>query len=156
MVVGQLAPELLAVDIKGEAFQLSKLRGKIVVLMFSQNNDYDEMYDSVRQLVGRYRQAPVRVVGVVGTNDTAALKAAFDRGELNWTVLPEPINGPLYKDWGNEGYPSVPIIGVDGTLHPALTMSYYGAGGFDTMEVREKLDALLQDVYEGKRSTDGK
>ena len=35
------------------------------------------------------------------------------------------------------------LFGVDGTLHPALIMSYYGAGGYDTMEVREKLDALF-------------
>ncbi len=34
-------------------------------------------------------------------------------------------------------------------------MPYYGAGGYDTMEVREKLDALLQDVYESRNPTDG-
>ncbi len=47
----------------------------------------------------------------------------------------------------NNSYPSVYIVDDQGTLHPELHMSYYGAGGYDTNEVVDKLDELLREKY---------
>lgn len=152
VVIGQAAPELEGTDFNGDPFQLSKLKGKIVVLIFSQDKDFGENYGPIRQLVARYRQAPVRVVGVMGNNSNEDLKAAFERSEINWTAIAEPVNGPIFQNWGLRGYPAVFIVGTDGTLSPRLHMPNYGAGGYDTIEVREKLDEYLNEINESKRS----
>ncbi len=156
VVIGHEAPELEATDIDGELFQLSKLRGKIVVLIFSQDKDFGEMYAPIRQLVARYRQAPVRIVGVMGNNTGEELKAARERDEINWKAIPEPMNGPLFQAWGMKGYPHAFIIGADGTLYPKVHMPYFGAGGYDTKEIRDELDKLLEEVYESRRSKNEK
>lgn len=148
VVIGQPAPELVAADMDGNTFQLGKLRGKFVVLIFSQDKNFGEMYGPIRQLVARYRQAPVRVVGVMGNNTSEELKAARERDEISWTAIPEPSNGPLFQSWGMYGYPHAMIIGADGTLNPKIHMPYYGAGGYDTKEIRDELDKLLEKYYE--------
>ena len=153
VVIGKQAPELEAADIDGEPFRLSELQGKVVVLIFSQDKDLGEMYAPVRQLVARYRQAPVRIVGVMGNNTSDRLKAAREREEINWRAIAEPpMNGPLFQSWGMEGYPYAFIIGADGILHSPVHMPYYGAGGYDTKEIRDELDKLLKDIYESKNS----
>lgn len=152
VVIGQKAPELIATDMDGQPFQLSQLQGKIVVLIFSQDKDFAENYAPVRQLVARYRQSPVRVVGVMGNNTSEELLVARERGEINWTAIPETVNGPLFQSWGMEGFPYAFIIGADGTLNAPAHMPNYGAGGYDVKEIRDELDKLLQEVYARENS----
>jgi serine/threonine protein kinase len=150
VIIGQPAPELAGTDIDGKPFRLSELRGKHVVLMFAQSvsDDYGDMYAPMRQLVAKYKQTPVRVVGIMSNADPSHLHAAAKRGDLNWTVIPQPLNGPLQLDWGIEGYPAVYIIDANGTLHPPLNMPNYGEGGYDTKEVTDELDELLKEHYQ--------
>ncbi len=149
VLIGQPAPELEAFDIDGKPFRLSELRGKHVVLMFAQSvgDDYGDMYAPMRQLVAKYRQAPVRVVGIMSNADQTHLHAAAKRGDLNWIVIPQPLNGPLQLDWGIEGYPAVYIVDAEGTLQPPLHMPYYGEGGYDTQEIEDALDELLKEHH---------
>ena len=89
-------------------------------------------------------------------DDQANLNAALARGDLNWTVIPQPLSGPLQLDWDIEGYPSVYIVDAEGILHPQLHMPYHGEGGYDTKEIDEKLDerpaaALYQEYEKGAR-----
>ncbi|TWU07799.1 protein kinase domain-containing protein [Stieleria varia] len=146
VIIGQPAPELEAFDIDGKPFRLSELRGKHVVLMFAQsvNDDYGDMYAPMRQLVAKYKQAPMRVVGIMSNADQTHLHAAAKRGDINWTVISQPLNGPLQLDWGIEGYPTACIIDADGMLHPPLHMPYYGEGGYDTAEIDEAMEGLLR------------
>ena len=145
VIVGKNAPEMTATDLDGKPFRLSELLGKTVVLVFAQSvgDDYAEMYAPLRQLVAKYRQSPVRFVGIMSNDDRANMENASERGDLDWTVLPQPLNGPLQLDWGIEGYPSVYIVDSKGTLHPHLHMPYWGAGGYDTKEIDEMLEELL-------------
>ncbi|QDT05003.1 thiol-disulfide oxidoreductase [Rubripirellula lacrimiformis] len=133
-------PELVGTDINGKAFRLSDLRGKIVVLLFAQStsDNYADTYAPMRQLLAKYRQFPVRVVGIMSNDGPASIKAAVKRGDINWTVIPQPFNGPLQLDWGIEGYPTVYIIDADGILQAPAHMSYYGEGGYETREVEDK------------------
>ncbi len=146
VIVGAEAPEIAAADINGQAFRLSKLRGNVVVLLFAErfSEDYKEMYAPLRQLVAKYKQAPVRFVGIMSSDDQANLRAASRRGDLNWTVIPQPLNGPLQLDWGIEAYPSVYIVDAEGILQPQLRMPYYGDGGYDARAVDDKLAELLR------------
>lgn len=156
VVIGQTAPELEATDFQGEKFQLGKLRGKIVVLIFSQDKNFGEQYGPIRQLVARYRQFPVHVVGIMGNNTNEDLKAAFERNEINWTAIAEPVNGPMFQNWGLRSYPAVYVVGTDGTLSPQLHLPNYGAGGYDTIEVREKLEEQLKELRQSKGSENAK
>ena len=146
-IIGQPAPELEAFDIDGKPFRLSELRGKHVVLMFAQSvgDDYGDMYTPMRQLVAKYKQAPVRVVGIMSNADQSHLHAAAKRGDLNWNVIPQPLSGPLQLDWGIEGYPTVYIVNAEGSLQPPMHMPWYGEGGYDTQEVPDALDELLKE-----------
>jgi hypothetical protein len=150
VIIGQPAPELAGTDLDGKPFRLSELRGKHVVLMFAQSvsDDYGDMYAPIRQLVAKYKQTPVRVVGIMSNADPSHLHVAAKRGDLNWTVIPQPLNGPLQLDWGIEGYPAVYIIDANGTLHPPLNMPNYGEGGYDSKEVTDELDELLKEHWQ--------
>jgi peroxiredoxin len=155
VIVGAEAPEVAAVDIDGKPFRLSKLRGKIVVLIFAQSvsDDYAKMYAPVRQLAAKYETTPVRFVGIMSNDDRANLDAAAKRGDLPWTVLPQPLNGPLQLDWGIKGYPSVYIVDEKGILQPELHMPYYGAGGYDTKDIDDKLEELVRRLAVKKQNS---
>ncbi len=105
------------------------------------------MYAPMRQLVAKFRLAPVRVVGIMSNADQTHLHAAAKRGDLNWTVIPQPLNGPLQLDWGIEGYPTVYIVDADGKLQTEFHMAYYGEGGYDAKEVTDSLDELLKEHH---------
>ncbi|QEG41713.1 protein kinase domain-containing protein [Roseimaritima ulvae] len=147
VIVGKKAPQITATDVTGKPFRLSDLREKLVVLLFAQNvgDDYTEMYGPIRQLVAKYEWAPVRFVTIVSTDDQKGLRAAVQRGDLNGTVIAQPLyQAPLSLDWGIEAYPSVYIIDANGVLHPEMHMPYYGAGGYDTSEVDNRIAELLK------------
>lgn len=133
VVVRAEAPEIAAADINGQAFRMSDPRGKSVVLIFAEcvGEDDKEVYASLQQLVAKYSWAQVQFVGIMSTDDQASLRAASQRGELNFTVIPQPqYDPPLSLDWGIDAYPAVYIIDAEGILQSALSMHYYGAGGY--------------------------
>ena len=145
VVIGKPAPELEAVDLDGNRFRLSELQGKNVVLIFAYGSpqNFAKNYAPVLQMAARFRQAPVRVVMIISGMNNEQLKAARKKGELNWTVIPQPTNGPLSQDWGIEGYPWAYIIDSRGILHPKVHMPNWGAGGYDASKISEKLDVLV-------------
>ncbi|TWU04798.1 protein kinase domain-containing protein [Stieleria varia] len=145
VVVGSEAPEMVATDINGAPFRLSNLRGEIAVLVFAQSagDNLREMYAPLRQLVAKYKQMPVRVIGIMSSGDRKILEEATARGDFNWTVIPQPYSGPLQLDWGIEGYPTVYVVDAKGILHGPLNMPYFGDGGYDTIDVDEKLEELI-------------
>jgi peroxiredoxin len=153
VIVGGEAPEITATDINGQVFQLSKLRGNIVVLLFaetfvSDDNKYKELYAPLRGLVAKFKSRPVQFVGIMSSDDQANLRAATKRGDFNWTVLPQPPNGPLQLDWGIEANAiSVYIVDDEGILQPQLSLPYYGDGGYDIRELEDKLAELPRPKY---------
>lgn len=153
VIVGAEAPEIVATDINGKVFQLSELRGKVVVLLFAEtfvkdDHKYKELYAPLRGLVAKYKRRPVEFVGIMSSDDQANLLAAAKRGDFNWTVLPQPPNGPLRLDWGIEANAiSIYIVDDDGILQPQLSLPYYGDGGYDTRELEDKLAELPRPKY---------
>ena len=151
VIVGADAPEITATDINGKGFRLSKLRGKVVVLLFAEHeDDYKEMYGPLRQLVAKYDWAPVEFVGIMSNSDPANLLAASERGDLPWRVIAQPLhNAPLQLDWGIERDCPVYIVDKQGILQRQLHMPYYGDGGYDAHEVDDKIAELLKNPYYG-------
>ncbi|MCO8123516.1 protein kinase [Stieleria sp. TO1_6] len=144
---GAKAPAIEATDVNGRPFQSSMLSGKVVVLIFGEghNDDYKEMYGPIRQLVAKYSSAPMQVVGIIATDDHESLRAASQRGDLNFTVIPQPLfDAPLSLDWGIDAYPSVYLIDAEGILQPEMKMLNYGAGGYDTRDIDDKIAELLK------------
>lgn len=84
----------------------------------------------------------------MSSDDQANLRAATKRGDFNWTVLPQPPNGPLQLDWGIEANAiSVYIVDDEGILQPQLSLPYYGDGGYDIRELEDKLAELPRPKY---------
>lgn len=156
VIVGNEAPEIAAIDISGKPFHLSRLRGRIVVLIFGEGDgDFKELYGPIRQLVAKYKWAEVQFVGIMNAHDQTSLQAAYECGDLNFTVIPQPPDGPpLPLDWGVECYPAVYIVDADGMLQQELGMPDYGAGGYDTREVDDKIAELLKSSPALKSSND--
>lgn len=145
VIVGKPAPEIEAVDLDGKMFRLSELRGKNVVLVFAHGSarNFAKNYAPVSQLTARFSQAPVRVVGIIGGMSKEELKAARKQGDINWTVIPQPTNGPITLSWGIESYPWAYVVDKDGILRPKIHMPHWGAGGYDTSEIAQRLDVLV-------------
>ena len=146
VIVGSPAPEIIAENLDREPFRLSDLKGKITVLVFAQcvGGIDHAMYAPLRQLVAKYRHSHVQVVGIMSANERNVLTEAKAKGVFNWTVISQPLNGPLMLDWGIELFPTVYIVDDQGILLPPLHLPHYGEGGFDTEEIDEKLSQLCQ------------
>ena len=146
VVVGKPAPEINAITSAGEQFQLSKMRGTTVLLVFAlDHSDYDVMYAPLRKLAADYKDKHVEVVMILREHSKAISSAAALKRDLPWTVIRDSGNGPISLDWGVKGFPLAILIDSKGILRSSTGMPFWGDdSGYDTVEVAAALDELLR------------
>jgi hypothetical protein len=146
VVIGKPAPEIKAITSVGKQFQLSKLRGSTVLLVFGLNHssDNDVMYAPLRKLADDYKSRHVEVVMILESDEDRFQSAAALKRQFPWTVIQEPSAGSLSLDWGVRGYPTVFFIDAKGILQ-SWTVGlpcYDDDSGYDATEVAAELDKL--------------
>ena len=158
-LLGRQAPEIhFAWSSRDGLKQLSRLRGKIVMLDFWATwcGPCVEALPEVAGLAARYRGFDVEIIGVTsvqgaiiglrsGTVDCKGdpekemrLMAAYLKERaITWPVVfsREPVLNP---DYGVQGLPNLTLIAPDGTVR-------YSAPGLRPADVRNRIDALLME-----------
>ncbi len=140
----RLAPGAEAIDFKaetlaGRTIELSKLRGKAVILAFWQLRDYDTP-NLVRTLndLAREHGDKLAIVSVCIDQDKAAIEAGVKDLGIAWPVVGDGkgIGTDIALRWFVEG-PTLHVIGPDGKIR-ALGLH---AG---TRDAREQLSAIIK------------
>ncbi len=138
--VGKDAPELAGTDIDGNAFKLSDLRGKVVLIDFWATwcGPCRAEIPKVVEAYEKYAGKGLVVVGVSfdrdGGGKTAldTVRAFIRENKMPWAQILQPELGDAY---GVEGIPTQVIVGPDGKIAAYAV----GSGALDHEAVLSKL-----------------
>ena len=71
------------------------------------------MFPHERSLVARLKDEPFALIGVNSDADLAAMKPKFKEEQITWRSFwngSEGTKGPIAKEWGVQGWPTVYLI----------------------------------------------
>jgi hypothetical protein len=78
------------------------------------------MYGHERSLVEKYKGRPFVLLGVNTDEDAAALRKVQQEQNITWRSFSDgPPGGPLTRQWGVQGFPTVVLIDADGVIRYA-------------------------------------
>jgi len=116
---GRPAPDLQVELLDGTPWTLADQLGRVVVIQFSFRGcgPCERMYPTLRELRETHgdRLAVLTVMADADRSDTEAAKRS---GKLPWAVHWDGARGPLATQWAVESFPTVYIVGPDGTVGP--------------------------------------
>ena len=115
---GRVAPNIVGRDTDGVEFELEDYRGNIVVLIFSGEwcGPCREEYPYQRQMLERYRDRNVVLLGVNSDTELETIQKAKEREGLHFrTWWDESPWGPINQAWVR-AWPAVFILDEDGVI----------------------------------------
>jgi S1-C subfamily serine protease/thiol-disulfide isomerase/thioredoxin len=115
--IGLAAPEIEGVDIQGTQFKLSDYRGKIILLdFFADWCPYcRQMYPGERAMVERWKDRPFALLGVHCESQQVLDRLTKDK-TVTWRSWADGQNGPIARQWGISGYPTILLIDRAGLI----------------------------------------
>ncbi len=116
---GQVAPEVVGKDHRGQPFALGDYRGKVVVLTFGATwcGPCVGMYPKERELVAKLAGRDFALVSVNADEDVATLKKSIDSGEITWRCWWDGgMDGPITTRWGVIAIPAVFVLDRAGVI----------------------------------------
>lgn len=116
---GMVAQPTVGTDTDGVRFALEDYRGNIVVLVFSGEwcGPCREEYPYQRELMEKYADEPVVLLGVNSDDELATIQEAKVREELHYrTWWDGSTSGPISEAWNVWGWPSTFIMDADGVI----------------------------------------
>jgi thiol-disulfide isomerase/thioredoxin len=115
--VGHVAADILGKDSKGQPLSLSDYRGKVVVLDFWADwcPYCRQMYPQERDLTTKYAGQPFAILGV-NCDELPRLQKTEEDKKVLWRSMADGKQGPIVKQWHVDSYPTVFLIGPDGTI----------------------------------------
>lgn len=126
---GQAAPEFSLISVNGNRVSLSDYRGSIIVILYLRADQKRSLLnmDEVQDILGRYRDKGVRVIGIIADSESkeAIIKVIRER-DIDYPVLIDAERN-VYGDYGIRVYPSTVILDRDGKFAygiPGHTLSY--------------------------------
>jgi cytochrome c biogenesis protein CcmG/thiol:disulfide interchange protein DsbE len=135
-LVGRAAPPIVATDLDGDAFDLTSLRGRWVVLNFFATwcapcrQEHPELLSFSR----RHAQAgDATVVSVVYDDDRDAVAAYFEENGGDWPVVAGDA-GRIALDYGVAGVPESYLVDPNGFIAAKITGGVTGLGLDELLE----------------------
>ena len=116
---GMVAQSTVGTDTDGVRFALEDYRGNIVVLVFSGEwcGPCREEYPYQRELMEKYADEPVVLLGVNSDDELATIQEAKVREELHYrTWWDGSTSGPISEAWNVWGWPSTFVMDADGVI----------------------------------------
>jgi len=77
------------------------------------------MFPHERSLVAKMKDEPFALIGVNSDSDLAAMKPKFQEEQITWRSFwngAEGTGGPIAKEWGVQGWPTLYLIDAEGTI----------------------------------------
>lgn len=140
---GMVAQNITGTDTEGVEFELEDYRGNVVVLVFSGEwcGPCREEYPYQRDLMEKYADEPVVLLGVNSDKELATIQEAKERESLHYrTWWDGSTRGPISTAWNVWGWPSTFIMDMDGVIRFVNTRQ---EGMF------EAVDRLLEETRAG-------
>lgn len=137
--IGMVAPNIIGEDVKGESFQLSSYRGKVVLLVFC--GDWCApcrlLYPHEKALLNKHKGAAFAVVGV-NSDDRETLESAIQREAFPFRWFSDGSTaGPISLDWNVKFWPTLYVLDREGTI------CFKQIGSSDTDSLDQAIDELL-------------
>ena len=99
------------------------------------------MYDHERSLVKRYQGRPFVLLGVNTDKDAADLKRVQKERGITWrSFVDGPPGGPIVREWGIEGFPTMFLIDPQGNVR------YSHLGPPTAEELDGEIDQLVHEA----------
>jgi peroxiredoxin len=137
---GKTAPAIEGTDVDGKKFKLSDYKGKVVVVDFWAGWCVACMAEVPhgRSLAARLRDKPFALLGVNCDETRQRQKEVEQKHGITWRSWYDgPLDGPIWKQYGTGGLPSVYVIDGRGVIR------YKGIGG---KELDTAVDRLLKET----------
>lgn len=114
--IGAEAPDIVGQDLDAKPLKLSDLRGKIVILAFTdQIRDWSLMPKTIEQYT---KDGQVVVLGVYSGRDREAARQAAIEQELDWPIWFDAANQPgsIVSAWNNTSWPNYHVLDQQGVI----------------------------------------
>jgi tetratricopeptide (TPR) repeat protein/peroxiredoxin/tRNA A-37 threonylcarbamoyl transferase component Bud32 len=126
LIPGKPVPDLEGRDLDGKPIRLSDYRGKVVLLIFGENPDFQslDLYQPERALSSRYQGRAFAIVGVSG-DKKSTIRDLKRRGLVTWQLIWDvregrqdgsEERGPLAVKWNLRAGPTVYLIDDCGVI----------------------------------------
>ncbi len=114
---GRVAPEITGMDSTGKAFQLSKQKGRITILIFWSSTipQAEHTIQYTNEMAAKFKDMPVDIIGI-NHDPLAKLRAMRVDGTVKWRNLSDPTN-QLAKDYRVGSWPKVYVLDHKQQIH---------------------------------------
>jgi thiol-disulfide isomerase/thioredoxin len=119
LAVGKPAPEIVAMDLDGQAMKLSDFRGRVVVVNFWATwcGPCMALVPHERALVKRLEGKPFVLVGVSGDEDADKARQAVRREDMTWRSWWDGgRDGPTATRWNVHAWPAIYVLDRQGII----------------------------------------
>ncbi len=113
---GRIAPPLSGTDVGDRVVKLEDFRGRIVVLLFwdAKSTETDRIIGLTNQLVSKYHDRPVTVLGVT-PESIERIRTLQADGSILWNNIYDPAD-KLASDYRISSRPAVLVLDQSGTI----------------------------------------
>ncbi len=119
LVVGKPAYEIEGDDVDGKPMKLGDHRGRVVVLVFWEENIFTRaMTPQLRGLVRRMEGKPFVLLGIAYGRDRDEFKATIGKEAINWRFWWDGRHreGPIATRWAIRGWPATYVLDHRGVI----------------------------------------
>lgn len=115
--VGKRAPELNVKLVNDSHWSISGNQGKTLIIQFSFKGcgPCEEMYPDLRALAEQYADK-LSILSITADENLADTTEAIETRKITWNVAWDGFRGPIATRWAVEAFPTVYVIGPDGTV----------------------------------------
>lgn len=139
LAVGQKAPEIVSIDLKGNEVKLSDYAGKVVVLDLWATwcGPCIEMIPHQTEMVQNFKNKPFELVSVSIDEKIETVDKFHAKRPMPWTQWFNGAEGGILSQWNISRYPTIIIIDKKGIIR------HRNDGAMSGEELTAKVSALL-------------